>query len=150
MLECLEETFKSPILIVWDLLLWRTIFGSWRESEKTFKAHYFFTREEPLMVLRHVIFLSLRLWRTFKSSSRMKRWRTFLRFFTGKWRTFYGSSILSIIWRSLSLVQIAKDWRSNLWPFWRAIEQPFFSESVSREVTRFQCITESDIGEIFK
>ena len=94
------------------------------------------------MVLYHAIFISLHLWRTFKGSSRVKSWRTFngsLR--VKRWKTFKGSSQrkeepfmvlffqLSIVWRSLTLVQIAKGSRWNLWLFWRTLKN-FFSQSV--------------------
>ena len=37
-----------------DLLFWRTIIGSWQESEEPYKVLQLFTREEPLMVIQHV------------------------------------------------------------------------------------------------
>ena len=130
MLGCLQEKFKSLILIALGLLSWKPIIGSWQESEEPLKVIQLFTREEPLMVLQHVIFLPLHLWRTFKGTSQVKSWRTFKGSLGVKrWRTFYGSSQLSIVCRSLGLVQIARfqiEPLTILKNHWRT----FFSESV--------------------
>ena len=67
MLGCLQEKFKSLILFVFGLLFWRTIIGSWQESEEPLKVLQPFTREEPLMVLQHVSSPLKNLWRFFTS-----------------------------------------------------------------------------------
>ena len=54
-----REIQKPKHRLCFGLLLSRTIFGSWQGSEEPFKIIYLFTREEPLLVLHDVIFLSL-------------------------------------------------------------------------------------------
>ena len=65
------------------------------------------------MVLHHVIFLSLVLWRTFKVLHK-------------KMKNLSSSSQFSIVWKTLSMIQIGKGSRWNPRLFWRTIEESFF------------------------
>ena len=66
---------------------------------------------------------------TFEGSSQENEKKP-LRLFTRKRRTLQHSSQRSIVWRTLGLILISIGWRPNLRPFWRTIEDFFFSESV--------------------